>query len=160
MSPESLLLLAFLILIPLLERLIRGLRAQTSRARAGQVNTPAPERPALPARPSLPRVAADVDDGPTAHTELPRDTAPPTPAPPSPALRHAAPERSMSRDRTRARRQSQRGPAAPVAHSLQPMRRGTALRRIADGDLRRAIVLMTILGPCRALEPGDTHRQW
>lgn len=52
-------------------------------------------------------------------------------------------------------RDRQRPPAAaaPVAHLPQPARRGIAVQRLgARADLRRAIVLMAILGPCRALQ--------
>jgi hypothetical protein len=31
-------------------------------------------------------------------------------------------------------------------------------RGIAGGDLRRAIVLIAVLGPCRALEPRDASQ--
>jgi hypothetical protein len=56
------------------------------------------------------------------------------------------------------RRGEQRRQAAAVSHDhgTRPRRRG--LRLGSRRDLRHAIVLMTILGPCRALERDDGRR--
>lgn len=151
MSLEQLLLLAFLIVIPLLERLIRLLRARTRGSPEDQSNTPVPQRPP---RPPAPEEAGDAD-GESGYADLPVDIELPAPAPPPLAPPRAPAERLTSGERARARRLSQAGPAAPVGHPPQRVH-GTALRRMsAVGDLRRAIVLMTILGPCRALHQPE-----
>jgi hypothetical protein len=156
MSIEQLLLFLLLVAIPLLQRLIRGIRARTGgspwergpAAAEGVVTRP---RPAL----SVPDRGGTASEG--RRTELPLPDSPLLPVLPH-AARHAAPEQLRASERAPGlRRERQRGPAAVRAAHLQPPTRpGTALQRvIAGGDLRRAIVLIAILGPCRALEPLD-----
>jgi hypothetical protein len=153
MSPEQLLFFLLLVAIPLLERLIRAMRARTNDSPGERAPTPA-ERAVSPWR--APRSAHDAG-GPASEalrTELPLPVLPPPPALPE-AARHAAPEQLRASQREPGvRRERQHGPAATVRQ--RPMRPGTALQQIvAGGDLRRAIVLITILGPCRAFEPKD-----
>jgi hypothetical protein len=47
----------------------------------------------------------------------------------------------------------------PAPRAAPPPSRPAATRRLfrTRQDLRHAIVLMTVLGPCRALEPFDRH---
>ena len=131
MSAEQLLFLVLLVAIPLLERLIRAMRARTDGSR-GQRRTELP-LPASPLPPALPQ-----------------------------AKRHAAAEQLRASERqppVRGERKQVPATRQRTAHSARAMRRGTALRPvIAGGDLRRTIVLMAILGPCRALEPKDASQ--
>ena len=47
-------------------------------------------------------------------------------------------------------------PARPTARSASSSRRHSGRKLIRDrGELRHGIVLMTVLGPCRALQPYD-----
>jgi hypothetical protein len=108
MSIESLLLLAVLIVLPLLERLISVLRTRARRSPADLARVPAPERRATVPRP---RVPEKVPDAFGATHEV----------------------------------------VFPVTVVPEARRHGTS-RRTGPADLRRAIVLMTILGPCKALE--------
>lgn len=153
MSPEQLLFVLLLVAIPLLERLIRAMRARKNDSPGERAPTAA-EPTVSRSRP--PRSAHDAG-GPASEalrTELPRPASPPLPALPKPA-RHAAPEQLRASQREPGvRRERQHGLAATVRQ--RPMRPGTALQQIiAGGDRRRAIVLIAILGPCRAFEPKD-----
>ncbi len=148
MSFESLLLVAFLLVIPLLERLVRGMRTRSRPHPADLAPVPAPLRPPLP-RPAVPERAPDAfgASDPTEHTG---NIAPSTPAslPPLPERQTAA-ERFISRDRARASRGSQDVPVTAVFGRPAPhtRRRGTSLRGMS-AELLRSIVLMSILGPC------------
>jgi hypothetical protein len=147
MSFESVLLLLFLV-VPLLERLIRFLRARAGEASAEPVPGTQERRAPLP-RPTAPEVLA----APTGIPAEPgRQAPPPIPGPVLPP-RHPATERVSASDRVRAGRMS----PAPAAALPRGRRASTAARRellLRGGkdDLRRAVVLMTILGPCKALE--------
>jgi hypothetical protein len=151
MSIEQLLFFLLLLAFPLLDRLIRVVRERMGTP-AGDSRPTAPGTVAGPGTPvSIPR------PGSTASTrrdaDLPLQALPLPPALPSPHadLGHLrAPERApRPRERTRAPATSRRtGQADP------PM----ALRRIAGGDLRRAIALIAVLGPCRALQPKDASQ--
>ncbi|MCL4761943.1 MAG: hypothetical protein KJ018_09230 [Burkholderiales bacterium] len=55
-------------------------------------------------------------------------------------------------DRTPGARTDEPGPGAASPGVSSPVRRRVALFRDTD-DLRRAVVAMTVLGPCRALDP-------
>ncbi len=161
MSIESLLLIGFLIVIPLLERLVGVLRARSKGAQEQHSSNPVPPPPPpSPSRRPLPAVAA----GTSSPMKSVSDRVQPAPPPPLLAPKHPAPERLTSRDRARARRENPLGPVAPVSigRSAQQRPRGFALGRISEAaDLRRGIVLMAILGPCRALRSEDaSHRPW
>jgi hypothetical protein len=157
MSTEQLLFFLLLVAIPLVERLIRAMRARANDS-PGQRAPTATEPTASSSR--LPRSAHDAGRraSEVLRTELP---VPGSPLPPAltEATRHAAPEQIRASQREpRVRRERQHGPAATArpTHLQRPTRSGAALQRvIAGGDLRRAIVLIAILGPCRALEPKD-----
>ena len=157
MSIESLLLVAFLVVIPLLERLVRVLRSRNLPRPADLAHLPAPPRPAPP-RPPVPEIAPDAL-GASESAELLGHTAPPTPAsPPLLAARSPATERFTSRERTRARRGSEALPAAPVFVAPAPQSRRHSTSRLGiTADLRRSIVMMSILGPCKALDHDGGH---
>jgi hypothetical protein len=158
MSLEQLLFFLLLIAIPLLERLIRAMRARTNDSPVERAPTAA-EPTVSRSRP--PRSGHDASGAASEapRTELPVPASPPRPALPKPA-RHAALKQLRASEREPGvRRDRRHGAAASVrpGHLQRPMRPGTALQRvIASGDLRRAIMLIAILGPCRALEPKDT----
>ena len=157
MSIESLLLVAFLIVIPLLERLVRVLRSRNLPRPADLAHVPPPPPP-TPPRPPVPEIAPDAF-GASEPAEVHGHTVPPTPASPPPlAARSPAAERFSSRERTRARRGSEALPAAPVfvAPAPQSRRHGTSRLGIT-AELRRSIVLMSILGPCKALDHDGGH---
>jgi len=128
-SPESLFLLALFILLPLIERILQAARQRKAGTPDGEA-----ERPRPASRPSIRR-----------------------PAPPPPlkvagvALTPDVPPLSA----TLAARQS------PSLRLAAPPARRNARRRIPLEDLhhpltlRRAIILMTILAPCRAETPHE-----
>jgi hypothetical protein len=109
-SLEWLLLLAFFVLLPLVERLLRTAREQRAARRPEQ---PQAARPAAPS-PVMPRPQR-------AEQPVPR-------RPPAAAI--LAPPQRQGRPRVAA--------VADLLHAV---------------GLRRAIIVMTILGPCRALSP-------
>lgn len=123
MSTELLLLLLFFLLLPLLQRLLGA---------------------ASPPEPDTPERARQRMEAPE---HAPR---PPTPAVPRPA--------ATASNRLTGAAEPKRTPARIVAEPAVPaptVRRSTRRRAVAldlrhRRGLRRAIVLMTILGPCRA----------
>jgi hypothetical protein len=135
-SLETLLLLAFFILTPLIQRLLQaarqgdGTRRTPERAPqppSGTAPVPrrAPPAPLIPSRPTVtPEVAADEMTAPA----------------PSSAREAVAPA------------------AAPAVTPRHDMRRSTAAAGLRGRRLRRAIVLKEILGPCRAVNPYDWHQ--
>jgi hypothetical protein len=157
MSTEQLLFLLLLIAIPLVERAIRAMRARTDDS-PGERAPPAAEPTVSHAQP--PRSAHDAGRRASEafRTELPLPASPLPPALPE-AARHAASEQiRASQPEPRVRREGQHAPAARVRPRpvQRPSRPAAAPHRvIAGGDLRRAIILVAILGPCRALEPKD-----
>ena len=128
MSVESILLLAFLIVIPLLERLVRALRARAQRAEELAPKPPQTPPPVIP---------------------LPAVTPPPL------TERHPAAERLSSADHVRARKIRQDPATRPMRDGSLPSRGRRVIPLAKPADLRRAIMLMAILGPCKALE-GET----
>jgi hypothetical protein len=123
MSTELLLLLFFFLVLPLLQRLL------------GAASPPEPETPE--------RARHDME----APEHAPRPRTPAVPRPVETA-RHRLAEAVASKP---TRVPIAAGPAAPAAAT----RRSTRRRAVVAGlrhprGLRRAIVLMTILGPCRA----------
>jgi hypothetical protein len=130
MSLETLLLLAFFILLPLIERLLRAARQPDGGAEgtAGEVPRPS-SRPEI--RVPMPR------------RQPPVDAAPPPTAEAAPVSVRAA------------------GQTPPQVALGTPGARRATRRAMLQADLRaplslrRAIVLMTILEPCRSLAPHD-----
>ena len=158
MSIEQLLFFLLLVAIPLLERLTRAMRARTNDAPAERARTVA-EPTVSRSRPlrSPHDASGTASEGRRTELSLPASSLPP--ALPQ-AVRDAAPEQ-VGASQPRVRRERKHGTAASLrtGHSARPMRRGTSLRRvIAGGDLRRAIVLIAVLGPCRALVPKDASQ--
>jgi hypothetical protein len=140
MSIEQLLFFALLIGIPLLDRLIRAMRARTNGtpARPAPAGAP-PAHP--PARVSVPAAGNTGSKKPA--RELPQ-AGRPVARDPLPAI-----EREP-----RIRRERKHGLGTGV-RARRWDRPASARRVVARRDLRRAIVLMTIIGPCRALQPMD-----
>jgi hypothetical protein len=132
MSFETLLFLALFILVPLLERLLQAARQRRVDTPDGSVNRP---RQTLPptgnSKVSSPPV---VSAGVLSTSQLPPLAARPAEAAPGPAG-------ATPRGRSRARQWS------PMADLRDPL------------TLHRAIVLMTILGPCRANTPYESRSQ-
>ncbi|HEX6322904.1 MAG TPA: hypothetical protein VFZ36_04195 [Vicinamibacterales bacterium] len=157
MSIELILAIIFFGLLPLIERLIRAARESQEGGTA---------RPAPP-----PWQPADEDDDETYVLEPPPMPAPPMPAPSVPAPRVPAPRLDQPRAAaTRvplaSREAPSRAPSRVTAHDRRTddafrgartrrSRRDIAAALHSEAGLRRAVVLMTILGPCRALSPYD-----
>lgn len=179
MSIETLLLIGLLVLLPLVERLIGLLRSRTGGTEADQRHPPAPQRPLRNHRRPAPEWGDEAADHPLPpDIERPPDVyvpspVPPAPAPPLPAARspvpHRAPrERHGSHESARLRRERQRGretggqlvPSATLDRARRQEVHSRARLGISSvGDLRRAVVLMTLLGPCRALQPSDDRER-
>lgn len=157
MSIELVLAIILFGLLPLIERLIRG-------ARESQGGT---TRPAPP-----PWEPADEDDGEPYVLEPPPMPAPPMPEPRMPEPRMPAPrvEKPLPPTAKPApvapRVTPSRAPSRVTAHDRRTDdafkgararrgRRDIAAALHSEAGLRRAVVLMTILGPCRALSPYD-----
>jgi hypothetical protein len=136
-SIEFLLLIAF-ILLPLIQQLLRAARERAQ----GE-----PKQPAGPA----PRARGLALPGPTPPSQValpPALAAPPAVPAKSPVPSMAVPSRTTSR--------STREAVIPVSTARRSVQqRGTLRRFLGPHDLRGAIVLMTILGPCRAIAGGD-----
>lgn len=123
MSAESLLLVLFLIVVPLLERLVRAWRARTP-------------QPLDEPRVSSPEV-------------MPPTVLPQVSMPPALPSRHPVAERLSVDERARVRRQATA--AAPTRVRRVPTRQSHSWR-LEPAEVRTAMRWMTILGPCRALE--------
>ena len=153
MSFEQLIVLALFILIPLLESVLRKRRNRTrpQNGRPGQEVAHVQRK-----RQSSPAADWQGDEGlvPMEHPEItPLLPSFPPPLPPA----HPAPERLVPRAPLRVSEQRTDVP------SLRQTLRRTNERADRDGaprwigsarDLRSAIVLTTMLSPCRALEPS------
>jgi hypothetical protein len=130
MSIEALVLLALFLLLPLIERLLRSAR---------QPNGGAPDRPAdarrsasRPAmRPSPPQERSPEEARVPRMADVPPVSASPT-ARRSPRLQ------------------------LPAPGARRPGRQGLVVEDLRHPlTLRRAVVLMTILGPCRSVAPHE-----
>lgn len=127
MSVETLILLAFFVLLPLLQRLL---------AQARERNRP----------PSQPVHRGPLPTSPPA-ARVPREPTPPIP--PLPALE---PDRFDMDQAARAREAVTLATAA--SSGPRRGRRGVASAMLRTRlDLRRAITAAAILGPCRAVDP-------
>lgn len=152
MTVESILLVAFLV-FPLLARLARFLRGRAEAATADPAAA-APRRPPPPVEVSV----ADAMTPGAGQTRVPARMPPPVVMPAS-APRHPAVDRPSASQRIRASRLIQGDAAPAVAIVARPRTRSSALRISGSADLQRAVVLMAILGPCKAVEnqPGPAH---
>jgi hypothetical protein len=128
MSIEALLLLAAFILLPIIERMLRAARRPDGDTPDQGTDVP---RPA--SRPSIPP--------PTPQRQPPTDArvSPPADVPQVPA--RPAPRRSPR-------------PPRAAAGAPRAVRSGSRVEELhTPRALRRAVVLTTILGPCRAVAP-------
>jgi len=123
MRLEALLVLALVIGLPLLERLLERRRSRR----------PAPDAP----RPRMPKAKAKPK---------------PTPRPPGhpPPATVAAKKVRVEAAPVPSEVPAQRPVRAPARAPRQPVPPPSA--RMNRSDLRRAVVLMTVLGPCKALD--------
>lgn len=139
MSIELLVLLVVFILLPLIQQLLRAMQERDQ----GSSGRPHGRRPPT-RRPTMP------EPQPAADVPLPRAPAvPPLP----PATQHTVP--AVTAHKPLPRRETSR-PVAPALTARRDARRHTAIGSLRNPfDLRRAIVVMTILGPCRAISPSD-----
>jgi hypothetical protein len=157
MSIEQLLLVGLLIVLPLVDRLVRVLRARSSQSRTRLASLPVAARPESPSPPpTLERAEAALNA--SVETE------------PAPKMRHRpgltqpppqrpGPEPLKSGQRPPVRREFARQPlSARVEHRLRSARRARVSQQISTvRDLRGAIVTMVILGPCRAVQRDEPH---
>jgi hypothetical protein len=152
MKLETFLLIVFFIVVPLLERLNRTMQERKQRREDPPRAPPVPPSPA--SVPWPPEEAQDAIEGRRpAELPIPVQVALPRPPAPPPVPRRPMTERFPSRERARARAESQASPPRPVLveRAIHVARRGSLLARL-QADRRHAIVLATILGPCRALD--------
>jgi hypothetical protein len=156
MSIEQVLLFLLVIAVPLLERLVRAMRTRSGGAPPER--TPGPARGPV-SRPRGPVAVADAGAGAARMAD--EVTAPPIPVPSLPP----APPETVRRARSGQRQASERalrlaperrpGPAPSIRGRQADRARA---RVLAGGDLRRAMVLIAVLGPCRALERQDASQ--
>jgi hypothetical protein len=136
-STEFFLLVVFLLLLPLIELLIGALRRA-----GGRTSEPPAEQPAPPHRPPM------RERQPPAET--PARPAPAAPRGPAAARRRLAEAKIPREEET----------VAAVARIPWAARRGRRRARLVSlqnpAELRRAMVLTTILGPCRAVSPQES----
>jgi hypothetical protein len=139
MSVEALVLITLFVVLPLIQRLREAMRERNRRAPepvGGQGQVPESPPPRVRTRRPPPE-----STGPPLQDETPH------------AASGAMPAVGRRPDARR-----------PVKRALTPAReRGRRRRPTADlrtrRDLRRAIVLTTVLGPCRATRPHDWPEQ-
>jgi hypothetical protein len=130
MSAETLLLAVLLMALTLADWLVRVLRARTPSQAEEPTVSPAPREPA----------------------GMPDPAWTPPPVPP----RHPTTERLSSGERVRVRRKNGQTTAAAPLHGDSPSSQRRYVWLLGQRvDLRRAMTLMVILGPCKGLE-GDT----
>jgi hypothetical protein len=158
MSFETLLLIVFFLVMPLLERLMKALRErQASSAETTEVPPfeDGPRRP-LPRRPGV-RPSASAAPPAALDRPAPRQPAALAPPPEGRSLEAAAlarreapttPEGTAVVRASAARAAARRRPAARLEG-----RPRLNLRR--PGSLRAAVIAQTVLGPCRALQPDS-----
>jgi hypothetical protein len=159
MSNELLLFVAFLIVVPLLEYVVRLLRGdgeprQRPESPPGQIRRgPGPAR--------RPRPPAQTAPKPTAGrpTSAPIPTVPP-PAPPVPTGQLQAPLPVTLEGVSLEDIRPEIGKVAAAGRALSermPLQRKPRSIVGSPEDLRRAVVLAAILGPCRAVQdPEDS----
>lgn len=156
MSIEQILFFVLLVAIPLLERLIRAMRARAGGSTDERTHAPAGPTISRPrSSVSVPEVGATPSD--VRAAELPMPASPLPPPLPGEAPHAASEQVRASARETRVRQERKLGSATSLR--VGRGKRPPALQRvIAGADLRRAIVLIAVLGPCRALEPKDVSQ--
>ena len=154
MSIEQLLFFALILALPLLERLIRAMRARAGDSTAERTHAPAEPTISRPGSSvSVPEVGATPPEERAAELPM-RASSPLPPALPREAPHAASEQVRASARETRVRQDRTLGSATSLR--VGPGERPLALQRVISGaDLRRAIALIAVLGPCRALEPND-----
>ena len=110
MTPEQLLVLAAVVLVPLINLIIRAIARRHGMARKRE-----------------------------------------TPVVPAPAGRSPVPRRVWTREHP---------PTSPLPTMAPPVVSQAHSRLGSLREVRRGIILMTILGPCRALEPPGSPGSW
>ena len=157
MSIEQLLFLLLLIALPLFERLIRAMRTRTNDSSGERAGTIAESAVSGSRPPGSPQDASGTAaDG--RQTEL---TLPASPLPPDlpRAVRHTVREPLRPLEGAlHVRREGNRGLIARLRAGGRLESRRALAPVIVSDDLRRAIVFIAVLGPCRALEPKDASR--
>lgn len=149
MSIEQLLFFVLLIAIALIERLIRAMRARTGDSPGERTRAPAEPTTSRPRSSVSGSAVGAIPSGGRAEELLPASPLPP-------ALPRVAPHAASKQVRPSAREARVRegrtlGPA--TSRRVDHGERSRALQRvIAGADLRRAMILIAVLGPCRALE--------
>lgn len=133
MSLEALLLLVFLLLLPLIERLVRAARQRQEGTRARSEARTIPTSSA----------AVRVPQSKGAHSHHAPAGLPLPAYVPEMASIEEAPVRSLSQDASRS--------TVPMSDRRRGRRRPQGAVLGGPPDLRRAVVLMTVLEPCRAL---------
>jgi hypothetical protein len=126
MSVETLILVALLIMLPLIQQLIRATRERSQ-------HSPAP---------------AERRSGTVARTTPPELVVPPLPDR-KPPVASDAPASALAPARQGG------GPPTIALKPQRTMEQQAAVGLRARRDLRRAIVLVAMLGPCRANSPCD-----
>ena len=156
MSLESLVLAILFLVLPLIELFRearkKGQKERPDRARQVPVRRPPPrmQPPVLPTEPQWERIPSNA-----APIALPTDI----PKPPVIAVPEAANVRQTLSDRIAARRRLATQTLAlkdlqDAATERKIRTRGEAVADLrSPGGVRRAMVVMTILGPCRAVDP-------
>lgn len=140
----ELLLPLLLVLLPLVEWLLRRWRTVASRDQPADQGRPRVAVPGPP--PSLPPPVPLPEHHRPAEARV--EATPPAWKPRAQRAHEKA--RAATPGRGRDQPRSRHAPPSVAARSR---RSGTALGRIARGDIHRGIVLMTVLGPCRADRP-------
>lgn len=152
MSIEQLLFFLLILAIPLLERLIQTMRSRTGNPPGDQHSAPDPGTDPVP-QPEIPVPNTDTSAARMGEPEMPLPVSPVPPALPQ-AIPHAVRQPLRGSEREPRERLATPVPATSrrTGHSEPSLVRRHV---IVAGDLRRAVMLMAILGPCRALDPND-----
>ena len=137
MSVESLVLIAVVFLLPLIQFVVRAVREADRR---------------VTMQPELPPPATNQSAKQQARPRGPERGAPAVP--PLPAeFRHTSPDRKATHKRRPMRDETSQAATSRQTAGRSVRRPLSAMRVNSRSGLRRAIVLLTILGPCRANDP-------
>jgi len=147
MSVELLLVIVF-VLLPLIQRLLRAAQErQQGEPKPPAGPPPRTRRPAAPWRPASSRRPA-----PSQVARPPAPMVPPLPSSATSLL-----EAMTAPAQTAARKSRETASPVPTARRGTRRRRSVPAGLRSAGTLRDAIVLMTVLGPCRALAHEDNR---
>jgi hypothetical protein len=159
MAPDQLWLIVLFVGIPLIEWLIRRIRARGTTASGERISTTGTKPPDAQAPTRRPGTRAAPDMSAGASRELPAAVSMPSRpsmAPPLAPLDNPASRRPSLQGRLT---QKPAFTTAPVsaANPRKRVRHGGA-RIFAGADLRHGFILMAVLGPCRAIAPEDSSQ--